>query len=127
LFLLLVVLLNVSFVFGQFTGTYVDASSTVFTSAAGGDMCKAINQAYLSSSFSGTIDARAFTGTQACTVNPFNGANMPVELLLNRTVNIVTSAGWFTPQAAHIIDGGTAAGSTTEQPLQPAGLRRRTG
>jgi len=88
--LFVLTLLMPSLVLAQYTSAWVDATSPVYTSGTSGDMCRAINNAYLSANFTGTVDARGFTGTQACTVNPFDAANKPVELLLNRTVNIVT-------------------------------------
>jgi hypothetical protein len=103
--------------FGQFTGAWLDASSTIFTSGAGGDMCKAINAAYQSTGlttgtfFTGTIDARGFTGVQPCMTDPFGGGQSHYTyLLLNSNVQIVTGVGWFTPANAHVIDGGTPGG-----------------
>jgi hypothetical protein len=109
---------------GQFTGAWLDAASPIFTANTNGDMCKAINNAYLSTAFStgtfftGTIDARAFTGVQACNTDPFSGGtqNHYVYLLLNSNVQIVTSVGWFTPQKAHVIDGGAPGDAGTPGP-----------
>jgi hypothetical protein len=98
----------------QYTNAWVDASSPVFTNGTNGDICLAINNAYLSAGFTGTIDARGFTGPQACNTQPFVGANKYVELLLNRNVQIVTSQSWWTPQVGHIIDGGTNGNNSNQ-------------
>jgi hypothetical protein len=134
--LALFVLLAPSLAVGQFTGAYVDASSPIFTANYGGDMCKAINNAYLSLGlsstalggagtaslgfFSGTIDARGFTGVQACKTPPFQQANIPVQLLLNCNVVIVTQVGWLTPQLPHEING-CAAGRVLPSPITDVG------
>jgi hypothetical protein len=110
---ILLIFLVPALCYGQFTGAWLDASSSIFAANTGGDMCKAINNAYLSvglatgTFFTGTIDARGFTGVQACNTDPFSGSqNHYIYLLLNSNVQIVTSVGWFTPQRAHVIDGG---------------------
>lgn len=123
----LLVLFLPAFSYGQFTGAWLDASSTIFTASAGGDMCKAINNAYQSAGlttgtfFTGTIDARGFTGTQPCMTDPFGGGtqNHYAYLLLNSNVQIVTGVGWFTPQKAHVIDGGAPGGEGNTSTTNP--------
>lgn len=104
------------------SGGYVDA--TQFPSNRTGfpnDICAKINYALnfaagntippVSPATVFTIDARGFTGVQACNSNPFGippgrtaGLNLPIRLLLGNVV-IVTSAPWFTPAFAHSIQG----------------------
>lgn len=72
---------------------------------AGADMCAKINAAYLAlGTAGGVVDARAFTGSQACNSNPFSGKNYSVVLLLGG-VTVVTSVPWYTPQQSHTIQG----------------------
>ncbi|MGO9649365.1 MAG: hypothetical protein ACLPOO_15065 [Terriglobales bacterium] len=67
------------------------------------------------------IDARSFTGVQACNSNPFAGFNLSVRLLLGN-VFIVTSVPWWTPQADHSIEGvATGTYSSTLPSLSAMG------
>ena len=88
---------------------YLDA-----TQFAGADMCAQINTAYSAAAFNAVIDARGFTGFQACNSNPFHGKNMSVQLLLGNT-QIVTSVPWWPPQNAHSIEGSAAGNSANNQ------------
>lgn len=82
---------------------YLDASRF-----GGADMCAKISAACQSANSNGVIDARQFTGAQACNSNMFASCNKTVNLLLNPNVLIVASVPQFTPSLPHRIDGGVA-------------------
>lgn len=78
--------------------------------ATGADMCAKINNACTAKlpSSGGTIDARGFSGPQACNSDPFAGCNKPLTLMLG-AAQIVSSVPWSTPQVAFQMYGSGAA------------------
>ncbi len=97
--------------YGQFTNAWIDATSSTYTANANGDMCKAINNAYVSAPFNAVIDARGFSGLQACN-SPLFTANKSVTLLLPENAIVVVSWPQWTPADPHTIDGGNTGNDT---------------
>jgi hypothetical protein len=109
--LVVLILFATSLGHGQYTGIWIDATSPAYTNNAAGDMCKAINNAYLAAPFNAVIDARGFSGVQACNSPSFNNPNgtgnpKSVTLLLPQNATVVVSWPQWTPEYAHTVDGG---------------------
>src|ERR1700674_2491258 len=65
--------------------------------ASTGDACQRINAAWSTlPTTGGTVDARGFTGTQTCSINPFVGVSQSGTLLLGNTTYSV-AAPWTIP------------------------------
>lgn len=92
-------------VFTILNGAVVNA-----TTFAGADICAKINAAVLAHP-GATIDARGFTGNQACASNPFASASADVYLILGNVV-IQTTAPWVTPSAFDALIYGFGRGSS---------------
>jgi len=85
---------------------YTDASQ-YYTSSMNGDMCAAINAAIADAVSKGifTVDARAFTGLQACKSDPYHNEFVPIHILLSGKVTIITSTPWTTPALPNVLTG----------------------
>lgn len=84
-----------------------------------GDMCAKIAAAWNGlPANSGTIDARGFTGAQACGVNPFATPTPKFGKLLLGNVIISTSVGWQIPTHVQVEGIGTA--TTANAPAMTA-------
>jgi hypothetical protein len=99
-------------------GSYFDV--LVGEPASVGDMCQRIVAAWNGlPTNSGTIDARGFTGAQACSVNPFV-TGVYGKLLLGNVV-ISATVGWQIPARVHVeglATSGTTAATTANTTIQ---------
>lgn len=81
-----------------------------------GDACQRINAAWSAlPTTGGTIDARGFTGTQACSINPFNGVTQSGILLLgNATYSVAVP--WTIPPEVRVYGSGRGSDTSTPNP-----------
>jgi hypothetical protein len=91
---------------------YIDAYIATGGTGGGTDICVRINTAWaLLPSDTGTLDARAFTGSWTCSVSPFSPTSgTPHGLLLLGDVSIASSAVWIVPTQTEVRGIGHGGG-----------------
>jgi len=86
------------------TVTISSQSGVIYADAFPGvDACAKINAAIGAvPSTGGTVDARGFSGTQACASNPFSGVTKHVRLLVGYATFNIGTVGWTLPTNSSI-------------------------